>query len=251
MFSMTSIMDPVFAPLLRLPPVAAIAIISLIISVLISIVYKFFTDQKKMHALKDELKDMQKEFKKHKDNPSKLKSLNSRMMQVNMDYMSHSFKAMMITLIPVIIMFSWLNAHLAYMPIEPDQAFTTTMVFKGNNINGMAAIDVPEGVEILGDKEVEVNDGKAHWVLKGKTGEYRLEYTYDNQVFERDVLISPELEYAPVRQPINKDSVKEIRIDNQPSKPLQIGSIKLSVIWTYVLFSLVFSMVTRKAFGLA
>ncbi|PIN71839.1 hypothetical protein COV22_04730, partial [Candidatus Woesearchaeota archaeon CG10_big_fil_rev_8_21_14_0_10_47_5] len=97
-----------------------------------------------------------------------------------------------------------------------------------------AAIDVPEGVEILGDKEVEVNDGKAHWVLKGKTGEYRLEYTYDNQVFERDVLISPELEYAPVRQPINKDSVKEIRIDNQPSKPLQIGSIKLSVIWTYV-----------------
>ena len=59
-----AILNPIFSPLLMLPYLLSIILISFIISLLIVLIYKKFTDQTMMKALKDEIKDLQDKMKK-------------------------------------------------------------------------------------------------------------------------------------------------------------------------------------------
>ncbi len=66
-----SILNPIFSPLLNLPIFWAILIISLVIAVFITFVYKWMTDQHLMKTLKEEIKDFQKQMKEFKHEPKK------------------------------------------------------------------------------------------------------------------------------------------------------------------------------------
>ena len=57
-----SILNPLFAPLLKLPVFWSIFLIALGISVLITLVYKWMTDQHLMKTLKEDMKKFQKEI---------------------------------------------------------------------------------------------------------------------------------------------------------------------------------------------
>ena len=98
-------LDPVFNPLLGLAPVWIIMIIALIISVLVTLIYKFTTNQSLMKDLKQELKEFQKEIKALRDKPEQALAVQKKAMETNMKYMSHSMKSTLFTLLPVIIIF--------------------------------------------------------------------------------------------------------------------------------------------------
>ena len=99
----------IFAPLLKLGDLASLVIISFILTLLITLCYKWFTDQKLMKSLKDEIKQHQEDMKNHKDNPEKLMEIQKKSMEVNLQYMKHSFKPTLFTFIPLIIFFAWLK----------------------------------------------------------------------------------------------------------------------------------------------
>ena len=113
----------------QLPPLVTIAIISLVISLIIVLVYKFLTNQREMKDMKDKLKDYQKQMKELRNDPKRLMEVQKEAMQLNMKYMKHSLKPTLITFLPIILIFGWLSAHLAYLPIESGQEFTTTIAF--------------------------------------------------------------------------------------------------------------------------
>src|SRR4030043_2257506 len=116
--------------ILKIPSFWAILIISFAITLIITLVYKFTTDQKKMKKLKEEMKGYQKKIKEvSKSNPKKAMEIQQQAMKQNMEYMKHSFKSTLYTFIPIIIIFGWLNAHMAYYPLEPNQPFTITAYF--------------------------------------------------------------------------------------------------------------------------
>jgi uncharacterized membrane protein (DUF106 family) len=241
-----SLLDPVFSPLLRLPPLAAIIIISLVIAVIIVVVYKFMTNQKEMKEMKEQIKGCQKEMKELRHDPKAMMAVQKKAMQVNMKYMMHSFKPTIITFIPIIIIFGWLNANLAFMPIMPDTAFTTTMFFE-ENVVGEAELIVPEEIELMSDAVQEVEDGKATWKLKGAAGEHTLEYRYDEKNYLKEVLITEQQAYkAPLQKVKNGGDVQAIQVNNKPLKLINLFGLKLGWIWTYIIFSVVFSMILRK-----
>ncbi|HHI03967.1 MAG TPA: DUF106 domain-containing protein, partial [Candidatus Woesearchaeota archaeon] len=124
-----AIVDPILSPLLKLNPLLGIAIISFILTLLITLIHKFVTNQEVMKGLKKDMKDHQDEMKKHKDNPKKVMEIQKKVMEKNMEFMKHSFKPMLFTFIPIIIIFGWLNANMAYYPIMPDQEFEVTLTF--------------------------------------------------------------------------------------------------------------------------
>ena len=68
-------------------------------------------------------------MKQHKDNPQKLLEIQKNAMEKNLEYMKHSFKPMIFTMIPILLIFGWLNAHLAYEPIRPEELFGVTATF--------------------------------------------------------------------------------------------------------------------------
>ena len=260
-----TIVDPILSPLLKINPLLGIAIISFILTLLITLIHKFTTNQKVMKGLKEDMKTHQDEMKKHKDNPKKVMEIQKKVMGKNMEFMKHSFKPMIFTFIPIIIIFGWLNANMAYYPIMPDQEFDVMLTFdlEGLEKNISLVSVIPEDQlemingatqtvernktkKFLGEKWV----GIANWKLKGPEGTYTLVYSFDDdaRAYEKDLIISEERKYALPEKKINDgSSLKSIKVMNEPIKPL----FGLGWIWTYIIFSMIFSMTIRKALKVA
>ena len=86
-------------------PRLAVIIAALLISFFISLVNFFVLDKEKMHEIKGKQKALQEEMKNHKDNPQKLMELQKEMFSHMGETMRHSMKPMLITFLPLIILF--------------------------------------------------------------------------------------------------------------------------------------------------
>ena len=73
--SLNYIMNPIFSPLLALSPTLAILIITVVIAFLMTVIYKYTTNQSLMKDLKNEIKEFQKEMKELRNEPQKMMSV--------------------------------------------------------------------------------------------------------------------------------------------------------------------------------
>lgn len=88
-------------------PVIDIFIIALLVSLFVTVINKYMGDQKKIKALKIEMKELrtkQKEIMKTKD-PNKMKAIQQEIMKKSMENMKHTMnpKIMLITMAPLFI----------------------------------------------------------------------------------------------------------------------------------------------------
>jgi len=240
-----NLLNPIFSPLLRLDPLWGIILISVVLTFFITLVYKLVTDQTKMKALKQELKSIQKDMKSHKDNPEKMMEIQKGAMQKNLEYMKHSFKPMIFTMIPILIVFGWLNAHLAFEPILPEEEFSVTAQFKKDFSEDVTLIN--ENLEFISDATITVENNVASWKLKGDAGDYFLELKYGDKSFVKELLISPDREYAKIEESYKDDNLKKIKINNDKLITMNLFGLRLSWIWTYILVSIISSLIIRKA----
>lgn len=249
-----SFLDAIFNPLLKLPIFWGIFVLSFLIALLIIIIYKFTTNQNLMKQLKEEMKEFQKQMKELKQHPEEMMKIQKKSMKTNMKYMSHSMRSTLITFIPIILIFGWMNAHFAYEPILPGQEFTTTAVFKEGEGKEIELI-VPEGISIEGYAVKEVEDSSVMWILKGSEGEYLLEYKFDRETHTREVLITDEWAYKDPIKKIKNSQLKSLEIGNKEMKPMH-NTFLQQIPWfgnfgwlgTYIVFSIIFSIGLRKLF---
>jgi uncharacterized membrane protein (DUF106 family) len=248
-----SILDPVLGPLLKLPPFWAIFIMAFVLTLLITIVYKLTTDQKKMKKLKEDLKESQKKMKAlSKENPAEAMKVQQQAMQKNMEYMKHSFKSTLYTLIPVLIIFSWLSSNMAYYPIVPGQQFTVTAVFAPGHAPEASLSSIPELEFITNSTQPIVDsdkEGKAEWVLKGQEGIHKLTLTYNNEKYESSVLITSERKYELPEKLFQDSKLKKIVVGNEKVYPFgnfSLFGLRLNWLWTYILLSIFMSIGIRK-----
>ncbi len=241
------VLSPIFDPLLKLPMVWVVVIMAFIITLLITLIYKFTTNQNLMKELKSEMKELQKEMKELKSDPKKMMDVQKKAMQTNMKYMSHSMRSMLFTFIPIILIFGWMNSHLAYEPILPGQEFTTSVLFY-DNVRGGIELVVPEGINSDEGLNKTISNGEAKWVLKGEEGEYLLEYRVDGKGYTKELLITKEQSYAaPIK--IVKDSIiRQISIDNKKMNVFNLFGWKLGWLGSYIILSIILSMILRKLF---
>jgi len=242
-------LDPVFGPILKLPPLLGVFLIAFFITLTITLVYKFTTDQKKMKKLKDELKEAQKKIKTlTKDNPQKALEVQQEMMKKNMEYMKHSFKSTLYTMLPILLIFAWLNSHMAFNQIMPDQEFKVTALFADGHAATISLSSIPDLV-FIGNSTQTITENTAVWTLKGSAGEYKLQYDYNNENYDQELLITTEREYAPPEKAYSDSKLKKTAIGNAPIRPF--GDLSLfgwhpGWLGTYIIISLIASILLRK-----
>ena len=207
------------------------------------------TDQVLMKQMKAEMKEFQKEMKELKNHPEKVMAVQKKAMQTNMKYMGMSMKPTLVTFIPIIIIFGWMHAHLAYEPILPGQDFTVTANFKG--AEGEIKLSVPDGLKIISDPVQKVNYDQSNWVLNGVLGEYVLEYEFEGDKYNQEILIANELAYKNPIKSIKHDKLKSVNINNQKLKVMNLFGWQVGWLGTYIIFSLIFSISMRKMMNLA
>ncbi|MBW3004722.1 DUF106 domain-containing protein [Candidatus Woesearchaeota archaeon] len=247
-----SFLDPVlnlvFGPLLHISPFWAILIMSFLISLIIVLIYKFATNQSLMKQLKDEIKELQKQAKELKHEPEKAMAVQKQAMQTNMKYMMQSMKATLITFIPIIIIFGWLQAHFAFMPILPNQDFTMTLDFE-EGAKGNVSVAVPEGIEIIGGNSRTVEDGQVIFGFRGKQGVYDsppVEFSFDDEKYDKEVIITSEKKYIEPVKRFSKRDITSITTSNEKNVVLNLFGWELGWLGSYIIFALVFSLALRK-----
>jgi uncharacterized membrane protein (DUF106 family) len=241
--------DVAFGWLLGLPPFVSIAILSLLVSLIIVIITKFTTDQDLMKHLKGESKELQKQMKALKDNPKKMMEVQKQHMEMSMKMMKQSFRPMIWTLIPILLIFGWMQARLAYEPIHPEQEFSVRIQFE-KGLSGLVNATAPEGIMVTGDAGREITDGNAIFTFKGQEGAYTapgLAFTVNDKTYTHDVVISSQRgKYVTPLKRVNDKTVKTIETVHDKLRVINIGTFSLSWIWSYIIFSIIFSSVLRK-----
>ena len=94
-------------------PKLSIITLSFLVTLFITIVTYYMTDRERMKEIKAKQKALRKEIKQYRDNPQKMMELNKQMMEDMPEQMKHSFKPMLVTIIPLLLLFAWLRGTFA------------------------------------------------------------------------------------------------------------------------------------------
>jgi uncharacterized membrane protein (DUF106 family) len=166
-------------------------------------------------------------------------------MEKNMQYMKQSMKSTLITFIPIIIIFSWLNANMAFLPIAPGQEFPVTMNFaKGST--GEVTLIPPNTINVLSSPTVEITNNQAQWNLSGEVTDAYIRFEYSGRSESMPIIITDGRDYAPVTAKFNDPNMKSAIIGNEKLKPLNLFGWKVGWLGTYIMCSIVFSLLLRK-----
>jgi len=90
-------------------PKTSIILFSILITLLMTLVTKFFTDQKRMKELKEIQKQCQIKIKDAKGDLKTQTQIQSEMMSCSLEMMKYSMKPMLITFIPLLILIGFLR----------------------------------------------------------------------------------------------------------------------------------------------
>jgi uncharacterized membrane protein (DUF106 family) len=100
--------------LMILYPRISIGCFSFCVVLISTLIQKYFTDQEHMRVLKKRQKEISAEIKKSKD-PTAMQELNAEMMKLFVTMMKGTMKPMLITMIPFLLLFTWLRG--IYVPM--------------------------------------------------------------------------------------------------------------------------------------
>lgn len=255
------VLNPLLRPLLDgVGPLLTILIVSIFVSLLTTLVYKFTTDQTKLKSLRADMKRYQKKMKANQDNPEKVMKIQKDMMKLNGELMKQSLRSTLYTFIPILLFFGWMQANLAFAPLLPDEPFQVTLdVLDG--VQDQATLILPDGLTTLSN-ETQSPDvkGMVSWTVSGIEGLYDLKIRVgeEEQIFS--VIISQEVLYVnPVHTFDESAYFSTITVSNEKLRMFvdvpvlnKVPVIKnLNWFWTYFLFSMIFSMSLRKALKIA
>jgi uncharacterized membrane protein (DUF106 family) len=76
------------------------------------------TDREKMKDIRMRQKKLRVEMKEHKNNPEKMMEINKQMLEDMPEQMKMNFKPMIVTMIPILIVFSWMRSTYALTSIS-------------------------------------------------------------------------------------------------------------------------------------
>jgi uncharacterized membrane protein (DUF106 family) len=97
----------------------SLTIICVVLSLATTLVYKHFTDQSLIRQIREDIKKYQEQMKQHKGDAQKQLEIQSKMTELNMKMMPQTFKPMIITMIPFLLIFTFLNKVYLGMIIIP------------------------------------------------------------------------------------------------------------------------------------
>ncbi|MEM2121575.1 MAG: EMC3/TMCO1 family protein [Candidatus Woesearchaeota archaeon] len=251
MITANAVLNPIFSPLINLSPAIVIAIFGALISIITTIIYKYTTPQKELKNLREESSKLQKrikELQKKVNDPEAQKEmmkLNSQILALSGKQLRYTMNSTLITFIPLILIFSWINANYAYQPLMPNQDFNITFYFKELPKNDSLEI-YPEGTSIV-NKTIDFSKNTITYTLKGIDGSYLLTLNYDDEKKDKEIIITEKQKYEKPVENYPKENLKKIVVSNKPLR-IKILGISMSWIWYYIIIALITSTLFRKFF---
>lgn len=242
-----SVFNPVFGWLLNIPPILAILFLALVLGLISTLLQKYLTDQAKMKRLKDDTKKYQEQMKKLRGEPEKLMKVQQKVIPIQMELMKESFKPLLVSLIPFLLIFFWLSNHFAYHQIQPNTPFVVSTTFE-SGITGNATLRDAEGKLTIEQPTQSVKEGMIKWVVKGPAGEHTLNVDFAGATITRTVLITTDRAYEQPLMPF-RGTITGINVENEKLTPIPGFSLfgwHPGWIFYYIILSIPLSLLLKK-----
>ena len=114
--SIHSFLNPSIGALLNWDLLWGMTLLVFLISIFMTLVQKYGTDQETLKKLKAEQKELQKEMKEFRDDPAKVLELQKKSFEFMPLMMKHSMRPIIYTGIPLILLFRWFMDYFAALP---------------------------------------------------------------------------------------------------------------------------------------
>ncbi len=227
-------------------PTLALFIFAFIVALITTLAFKYFSDQKEMKRLKSEMKELRTEMKHQRSDPKKMMATQKKLLKLQGQYNKHMWKVNLYTIIPIIILFSWLNSHFSYFPLEPNEPFNVTLIFDSNKSIEDVEVQYPKEFVLLNNTPINASSQELFYTFKADKGRYNISVIYNNQTYYKEIIVTDQQEFAEISKRIKGSSLKEIKLSNKPMK-INFG-INLHWIFAYIIFSMIISPILRKLF---
>lgn len=237
-----------------------IAAATLVISLLSTLIYKFATDQKKMGEIKARLKDLQAQMREARNDQSKMLEINGKIMKSHNEYSMQSMRSMLFTIVPVMLIFIYLQGHVAFDPLSPGEDFALILDYADQEAIGEAMVGVPEGFSV----ENRTPYNKSGFLGFGRTvgerveiaseadaGEYLLTFSYENESLNRSFIVTEGRDYASQSVGYRGSFLRSAAIDYGGLRILNVSWLPgwlQGWLAMYIILTLIFTNVFRRIF---
>ncbi|MBT3408106.1 DUF106 domain-containing protein [Candidatus Woesearchaeota archaeon] len=234
------VIDNIILPLFNYNLSVGMAIVALIATLFSTVVYKYTTDQLLLKRIKRETKELQEKSKSFKDNQEKLMQINKEIMSKSFEQMKITFKSSMYTMLPLLIVFIYLAGNFTYEPIKPNEQFELNIYSNNKSIE----YQLPKKIKLIEVNNIE-EDKNYITNLKLISNNTGLVIIPIENTKHR-ILISDKIEYEDPIQEISNSKITKIETVHKELTFINLFGWEIGYLGTYIIFSIIFSIILRK-----
>lgn len=256
--------DWIIGPLARLQPWVAMAVVSLVTSVVVLIVYKYTSNQEAMVRVKDRIKGSFLAISLYRDSLRVIGLSSLRITRDNFHYMALNLVPLAVMILPVSLVMVQLDGWYGYRALRVGEDVLVTAVLDGREVMDPGLeLELPRGLELDAPVVRVPAQGEVSFRVKAvEPGDHRVALRVGDTVVEKHLPVGAgERRISPVRHaggvvnaffypgepPIRTGGVQSVRVDFQGAEMSLLG-LKMHWLWAFFVLTLVFAFALRGPF---
>lgn len=191
--ALTAFFDYLLTPISSLSPFLVLCIASVLAGIMMLLIFRFTSDQRKIKESKDKMKAHLIEILLFKNNPRVILSAQKNLLLYNARYMKHAFKPMLYMILPVSLLLIQLDGWFGYRPLKIGES---AIVFVKLSEEGPKLLS---NISLEGDKGLTVETpllripetGEINWRIRADApGEHTLTINASSHKIRKKIKVS-------------------------------------------------------------
>jgi hypothetical protein len=224
--ALVAVFDAALAPLLRLPPLAALLIISLITAVLVVMVMRRVSDQARLRATRRRMQAALFEIRLHADDPvAVLRSFGDMLIQ-NAIYLRLNLVSLLWLIVPLSLMVAQLQAFYGYTGLKPGEPALITLE---SDSAAPVALEAPDGIRVETEPVRLLGSAATVWrIVPMESGAFVVTTRTGSSTVSKTIIVGDRpARRSPVR--LRGDLERQLLYPSEPLIPAESGITSIAV----------------------
>jgi len=216
------VFDVLLAPFAAGPPVVSLALVSLLVSILMLVVFKRTSDQAALAAVKRKIHAGIFEIRLFNDDLRAILRAQGEILRHNLTYLRLSLWPMLFILPPLVLVIAQLQFHYGYEGLRPGQPALLAVDLApgtGGGTRPAAALDLPAGLRAQTEAAWIRSESQLLWrLVADRDGDYELGLDVAGARLTKSVRVTPRtVRLSPVR--VDSGFVSQLLYPAEPPLP--------------------------------
>lgn len=206
-----TIFDGVLHPFRDVPALVGVTVMSVVTAVIMLLVFRYASDQKKMAAVKRQIHACIFEIRLFNDDLRAIVRAQVEILKHNLTYVRLTLKPMLFMIVPIVVIIAQMQFHYGYRGLRRGEDAVLTVTFKNGkepgSLNGNGSrkpavrIEAPSGLRVETDSVWIPSLNEMAWRLGAeRAGEYELEIVHEGETHTKSVSVSEDIRRrSPIR----------------------------------------------------